>query len=83
MNQMIQKGIHEYPGDNATITQLYATIPSMFRIKFMNNIFFFFKETLQIVVRSSVFYIQEVRKTSSFFLEMIFNFVMCLASRHG
>ncbi|CAF1301960.1 unnamed protein product [Rotaria sp. Silwood1] len=44
MNQMIYNGITEYPGDNATVEQFFATVP----------------KTVEVVVRSSVFYIQEL-----------------------
>ncbi|CAF4560351.1 unnamed protein product, partial [Rotaria magnacalcarata] len=43
MHQMIFNGINEYPGDNATAAQFFATVP----------------RTLEVTVRSSVFYIQE------------------------
>ncbi|CAF4728637.1 unnamed protein product, partial [Rotaria magnacalcarata] len=29
MHQMIFNGINEYPGDNATAAQFFATVPSM------------------------------------------------------
>ncbi|CAF0775064.1 unnamed protein product [Rotaria sordida] len=44
MNQMILNGITEYPGDNATVAQFLATVP----------------KTVEVIVRSSVFYIQEL-----------------------
>ncbi|CAM4747568.1 unnamed protein product [Rotaria magnacalcarata] len=44
MHQMIFNGINEYPGDNATAAQFFATVP----------------RTLEVTVRSSVFYIQEL-----------------------
>ncbi|CAF3437133.1 unnamed protein product [Rotaria socialis] len=44
MHQMIFNGINEYPGDSATAAQFLATVP----------------RTLEVTVRSSVFYIQEL-----------------------
>lgn len=61
MNQMIHDGINQFQGDNATVEQFLATMPSMFnKSKYFKSNLSFVLETLENLVRSSVFYIQEV-----------------------
>lgn len=63
MNHMIREGINEYPGDNATSEQFFVALRSMLimKKKVLREILLCLIESLEVVVRSSVYYIQEVR----------------------
>ena len=67
MHQMTDQGITRFPGDDATAEQYLTTMPSRYSFSFHSSIYFIrhFLETLELLVRSSVFYIQEVGMHSS------------------
>ena len=63
MHQMVDQGIQRFPGDDATAEQYLTTMPSIFFLSLSISIITrlsFLLETLELLVRSSVFYMQEV-----------------------
>lgn len=63
MHQMVDQGIQQFPGDDATAEQYLTTMPSMSFPSlsiFIITRLAFLLETLELLVRSSVFYMQEV-----------------------
>lgn len=64
MNRLIHESIDQFSRQMPTIEQILYTMPSKFRSKASSQHIFYvhFSETLEVLVRSSVFYVQEVRK---------------------